>query len=273
MRYHSLLLCGILLFWGCSKNPVLPTESQVVVQAFLFDHEAVNDIFVGRSNPVGSEDSTNQPITTAVVSLQKNGITYGLVADASRAGYYVYNSMDLTVAAGDQFSLRVLADGTTVTADTEVPQKPVGVSISQSVVTFTIDTLSTPRGTMTRVILQDTVSIQWSNETNDLYYVVIKSTDPNRTAISTDSTIPFPSRSFVSSPTTANRYRLSETELRYTGQYCAYVYHVNKEYADLYKSREQDSRDMTEPFTNIRNGLGVFSAFASDTVSFVVVRQ
>jgi hypothetical protein len=117
------------------------------------------------------------------------------------------------------------------------------------------------------------VNVQWSNSTNDFFFVIIKSTDPNRTVISTDTMRMFPSGMFISSPTTENHYRLNEMQLEYTGTYCAYVYHVNKEYADLYKSREQDSRNMTEPLTNIKNGLGVFSAFAIDTVSFTVVKK
>ncbi len=37
--------------------------------------------------------------------------------------------------------------------------------------------------------------------------------------------------------------------------------------------RIQDSRDLNEPPTNIDGGLGVFSAFASDSVFFQVVRE
>jgi len=46
------------------------------------------------------------------------------------------------------------------------------------------------------------------------------------------------------------------------------VYRVNQEYADLYEGRRQDSRDLNEPSTNIENGLGVFSAFNSDSTFF-----
>ncbi|MBC8181278.1 hypothetical protein H8E88_09140 [candidate division KSB1 bacterium] len=46
------------------------------------------------------------------------------------------------------------------------------------------------------------------------------------------------------------------------------VFRVNQEYGDLYQSRNQDSRDLNEPLTNIVNGLGVFSAFNCDSVFF-----
>lgn len=52
----------------------------------------------------------------------------------------------------------------------------------------------------------------------------------------------------------------------------AEVYRVNGEYAQVYENRTQDSRDLNEPPSNIRNGLGVFSAFNSLSVSFEVAR-
>ena len=268
-----LIILVIFMFLGCSQNPLLPTESQIVIQAYLYDHEAVTDVYVGWSNSLGSTDSTNRPTSTAHVTLKKNGISYLLLPDASREGYYGYSGTDLVVATGDLFSIQVVAEGITSTAETTVPTKPIAVSLSKSAITFTTDTFSNPMGSMTRVRMSDTVNIRWSNPTNDLYFVIVKNVDTNRTAISTDTLRMSPSRMFISSPTTENYYRLNENQLQYTGKYCAYIYHVNKEYADLYKSREQDSRNLTEPLTNIKNGLGVFSAFASDTVTFVVVKQ
>ncbi|MEM6800841.1 MAG: hypothetical protein AAF696_05525, partial [Bacteroidota bacterium] len=57
------------------------------------------------------------------------------------------------------------------------------------------------------------------------------------------------------------------------GQYSVKVYHINQEYADLYENREQDSRDLNEPPSNITNALGVFSAFNSQETFFEVVRE
>jgi hypothetical protein len=62
-------------------------------------------------------------------------------------------------------------------------------------------------------------------------------------------------------------------ELETLGLHMAKVYRVNEEYAQLYENRIQDSRDLNEPPSNIRGGLGVLSAFNSDSVLFVVVRE
>jgi len=51
------------------------------------------------------------------------------------------------------------------------------------------------------------------------------------------------------------------------------IYHVNEEYALLYETSTQDSRDLNEPYTNINNGLGIFSGFASQEVYFEVIKK
>lgn len=46
---------------------------------------------------------------------------------------------------------------------------------------------------------------------------------------------------------------------------------VNDEYVNLYNSLNQDSRELNEPYTNIQNGLGIFTAFNSDTLYLQVI--
>ena len=81
-------------------------------------------------------------------------------------------------------------------------------------------------------------------------------------------------RPFISSPTSNSEYRINFLNMTYYGEHRIRVIRVNQEYADLYTSRLQDSRDLNEPLTNIENGLGVFSAFNSgDYKAFHVVRE
>ena len=61
--------------------------------------------------------------------------------------------------------------------------------------------------------------------------------------------------------------------LEFLGLHRVKVYRVNEEYTQLYQNRTQDSRDLNEPPSNIRNGLGVFSAFSSDSAFFTVLRR
>ena len=41
----------------------------------------------------------------------------------------------------------------------------------------------------------------------------------------------------------------------------------------LYQSSGQDSRDLNEPYSNIKGGLGMFTAFNSDTASVYLVKK
>ena len=78
---------------------------------------------------------------------------------------------------------------------------------------------------------------------------------------------------FVSEPTDGTSISFIAGTLESFGTYSVKVYHINQEYADLYENREQDSRDLNEPPSNITNALGVFSAFNSQEVFFEVARE
>lgn len=79
---------------------------------------------------------------------------------------------------------------------------------------------------------------------------------------------------FTTTPTQENVLSLRPL-IHYTqyGTHKVTIYHVNEEYALLYETSTQDSRDLNEPYTNINNGLGIFSGFASQEVYFEVIKQ
>ena len=77
----------------------------------------------------------------------------------------------------------------------------------------------------------------------------------------------------VAEPTKDDYHFIDMRVLRDLGRHIARVYRVNEEYAQLYENRTQDSRDLNEPPSNILGGLGVFSAFNSDSIGFAVVRD
>ena len=122
--------------------------------------------------------------------------------------------------------------------------------------------------------LDDLFSITWDNPAGDYYYVVINSEDPD----DPDYILPDFVRDFIgdfeliTEPTTANFYEIIPLTLNWVGPHYVTVYQVNQEYADLFENREQDSRDLTEPPTNIEGGLGIFTAFNGYVQDFEVVR-
>jgi len=77
----------------------------------------------------------------------------------------------------------------------------------------------------------------------------------------------------ITLPSTDTTLTVNGALLPSYGPYMVKIYKVNQEYADLYESEEQDSRDLNEPPSNIINARGIFSAFASDSVAFEVVKN
>jgi hypothetical protein len=270
----ALVICAAYLWIGCTSNPTTPTETDIVLRGYLYAQEPVSDIQLTMSNALGSSDSTYPPITTASVVLTKEDVRYSLNADPTRPGYYVCTGIGLSVNTGDIFHIEVSYGGRLVTAQTVVPPKPEGMAMSASTMHFTKDSIQTPMGFRTITGSDDTVLVTWSNALQDYYYIVIESADSSGTLIRDTTGGPFGGGGsgfrLISQPTNQSSYRINPGEIQYTGKHIVKLYRINKEYADLYRSRMQDSRALNEPLTNVTDGLGVFSAFSSESMEFMV---
>lgn len=76
----------------------------------------------------------------------------------------------------------------------------------------------------------------------------------------------------ITTPSTDSTLTVLGATLPSYGPYVIKVYKVNQEYADLYLTETQDSRELTEPPGNMINARGVFTAFASDSIFFEVIK-
>ena len=83
----------------------------------------------------------------------------------------------------------------------------------------------------------------------------------------------FSNFSLQSEPTRDTEYSELCLSLKNYGRYKVTLYKINRDYYSLFENQVQDGNDLNEPPSNIFNAFGVFSAFASDTVSFKIVRE
>ena len=274
MKNLTLLALAALLLAACDSTDAGEADDLIVVEAFLYAGEPVNDIHLSAVIPLDSEDSLARPINDADVRLVKDGRTYALTPSGDDGSYF-YSGDDLIVETGDVFQLEVDRGGTHITAETAVPAPPTGVAMTQNA-------LVVPDFEGNRFALREffqsgenALSVTWDNFDEDLYFVVIRSPASNNP----DFILPefvrerFAGFELVTEPTTANFYDILLFSLEIIGSYETTVYRINQEYADLYENREQDSRDLNEPPTNITGGLGVFSAFNGRSTAFQIVRQ
>ena len=271
MRPHAawvLAVVGVLAAQACTdSDPMGPDADILVVRAFLFAGEPVADIRVTTTVPLVSEDTLGTPVSDAAVWLERDGIRFDLIATPGAEGAYHYPGSDLVIAEGEVFELGISRGSEGLSATTVVPFAPEGFAVSSDVLEV-VDLTAGFRGPGGFAF--GGLIVRWINPERDLFFVVVDNleTDPEQ--------IPAPefireARRFVSAPTPADSTTISQLSLTHLGEHRILLYHVNQEYADLYEGRVQDSRDLNEPPSNIRGGLGVFSAFASREGTFTAL--
>ena len=265
MKAVRLIYIMIILSYvsGCSEDSILsPSVEQIVIEAYLYAGEPVDDIRLTKTLPLGSEDIA-PPVNDATVYLVKNGIRYDLSSVPGGEGYYQYMGDDLTVETSDEFELFVEYGVNAASGRTVVPPAPGNIVLSSNVI-YVPATFYPGEANIENENYR--VDISWKEDTSALFFVAVENLeyDPDPIEFSFGK---FDTgeggRRFLSAPRNTNEFSITFRNLAYYGEHRIRVYRVNQEYADLYTSRQQDSRDLNEPLTNIENGLGVFSAFNS----------
>ena len=117
-----LVLCSMLT--AC-QDPV-PTGDyvpEIVVQAFLFVGEPINDIHIHRSQPV--TDTFKLPtasVRNAVVTIETDSTTLALeFVDDSTGGFYRALDTAYRITPQTAYRLRIVVDGKTLTGKTTTP--------------------------------------------------------------------------------------------------------------------------------------------------------
>ena len=260
------IIASFSVLSGCdTDSPLLPENESLVVRAYLYAGEPVTDVQVTTTFGLTADDTTGRPINNATVTLEKTGKIFLLSASRGDSGYYHYAGNDLTVNAGDAFKIAVAHNGKTATAETIIPLPPRQLTISKN--ELLVNT-SMPFDT-------SSLTLNWEAE-ETFYFVVIENLEASPTPI---NPTPFPGgprgqfRSFRSRPIRESSYSIRRLDLTYLGEHRAKVYKLNREYANLFAFGQQDSRNLNEPETNVKNGLGVFAGFSNTEVKFRVVKQ
>ena len=224
---------------------------------------------------MADEEDTSSPINDATVTIIKDGQRFSLISSGDE-GRYHYPGNDVEVTTNDVFQLEIEHNGITATAETMVPTPTRGLQISTDTIKVPQLPLSEGREAIVAVIgdflRNSRVDATWDNPEEDLYFMVVESVNDTIDPIFPAQVIEALSNfRFVSEPTEEAALTFFGGSLVSFGTYSVKVYHINQEYAALYENREQDSRDLNEPPSNIQNALGVFSAFNSQEAFFEVV--
>jgi hypothetical protein len=281
MRTIFFLITGgfiIFILPGCNEDESNSAQELTVLEGYLFQGETVDSIHLTKSVSFESGDTIYPPVTDAQVYITWNSIQYELENIGN--GYYSYNSDDLSVVEGQSYIISVFADGVELSSVTKVPFVPTGVELSDTIIY--VDTTFSFGFPGEDVTEESGITVIWDNPDNSYYYILLENTDTSAADIEYD-TGDFPGGelpmgrtemfSFRSEPFQGNEYSIVSRSLEKYGRHRIKIYRVNQEYADLYENRNQDSRNLSEPLTNIINGLGIFTAFSYAEAYFYVGRQ
>ena len=277
-KHYLIFVVLSLFFLACADENLNDiAANQFVVEAFIYAGEPIDDIRIKSTFPLSEEDDLSTPINNAQVTIIKEGQRFDLMPSGND-GFYNYPGNDVSIETGDVFQLEVIHNGITATAETVVPTPTRGLQISTDSLKVPLLPFSQGRdaivATIQNFLMNSRIEATWENQEEDLYFMVVEIVDDNMMPIFPDQVLealsPF---RFVSEPTTESSITFLGGSLVSFGTYAIKVYHINQEYAALYENRNQDSRDLNEPPSNINNALGVFSAFNSQEALFQVVRE
>lgn len=256
-----------------------PLSDNYVVEGFIFANEPVNNIKIKRIKPLIPEDTVDRVIDNALVILSDGDNAFTLDFNA-KTGKYGTQNPGLQIIPGKTYFLEVTVGTRKATSETVIPEKPDGVLLNADTILIPELTLNLGlRDQIIQLFNEARIALQWDNPAEESFYVVIEErvNEVDFDAILPDE-VPDDAREllnsfrFISEPTQETSFDIIGVALQTYGLHVAKVYKVNKEYEDLFNNLEQDSRDLNEPPSNISGALGIFTAFAADSVFFNIVK-
>ncbi len=271
LKSHAIIIVLLLLICGSScehPDPVSSAEELVVLEGFLYEGEAVDHIHLGKTISFASEDTIFPDISDASVTLGWGEEEY-ILEPSEEEGFYHYPLDDLEVIIGETYRISITYKGQEISAETMVPARPAGMVLSAESVSFDPDLNMWER--MSQGLGE--IEVTWDNPENDYFYILVENIEEDPEDIELGFTPPGGARNFrfLSQPFKTDTYIIRVfLSIQQYGIHRVRLFRVNQEYADLYENREQDSRSLAEPLTNVVNGLGVFTAFSYEDAFFKV---
>ena len=259
------------LFQACTEEfKEAPYANTVVVAGYLYAGEPVTNIKITSLIPFNADSTEAFFINDAEIDIIYNKKAYRLELSPGDSGYYHYPDDDLEIIAGETYEFRMEYNDEVINAYTIVPSKPVTLEISTEEIF--IEPIEEIFDLRNRTV--GDMEVTWNNDNGEYYYILIDNVESDPVNIDSNGILEGflggRNFSFITQPTQFDIYRFRGMNLQQYGTHRVKLYKINQEYADLYETVEQDSRDLNEPLNNINNGLGIFTSFNSESIYFEV---
>ena len=278
--FFSVLFSITFLTLSCEDDLLpVPEADLIVVRGYLYAGQPVTDVIIASTLALDDESETAIPIDSAVVVLKRGAEKFVLSpvhsydtteTDTTFSITYTYPDSDLVVAEGDTFILDINYGEQHLTSEAIVPAKPD--SFSSNIDTMYVPSFDRNRDYI-RWIFADSniIRLNWDNPEDHFHYLLMDNVEEDPEPL--EKTLPPRWRRFISEPFIDTSYAMRASTITHFGRHDIVLFHVQTDYVLLYQSSGQNSRDLNEPYNNINGGLGMFTAFNSDTVSIVLLPQ
>jgi len=260
------LIFGFSLISCDTEEVQLAFNNIPVVESYLITTKPVS-IQITRKTPY----DTNVALSDDNLDLLQVKVLYNdQIRLIPSVGNGEYKDATFFPQEGVTYKLEFLFNNQTVSSSTEILSKPENVK--QSVTQITMPSIDFSTRPPTRPAMPDPVKLTWTNNDNSYYMVVIENMETAPTAINDYGDRVPPGRSFRNAPTQTNQYEIPSMQFQYYGRHRLIVYHLNADYAALYNDTGNSSQNLTNPTTNILNGLGIFTGINADTLLLNVLK-
>jgi len=261
---HPTLLFVACLSACSEDNELSSDRNPLVVESYLHVNRPLKVIV---SNLVGVQaidvDHLNVSITSNEGIVILSSVGYGI---------YTSDSNDLVRDDAGDYTLKIATGTGEISSLTVIPTKPIDFQLSKT--EMEIEPIDFSNGFPSGGFSNESVDLTWSNQSDEYYFTFFQNIDDNPELINSAlDTIGgnAPMLFFRGEPIQGNSSTIRSRQFQYYGRYHVILFHVNPDYAALYKEQENTSSlNLTSPFTNVVNGLGIFTAIHSDTILFTV---
>lgn len=270
MKNTSIFLLFLAtIFTACEEKNITNTETKTaIVAGYLFAGQPCDSIRITQATSYGGSDSLTVTLDALVVTLSDGDQTFTLTP----VGEGYYRNPNLVIESGKTYTMRFEHNGETVSAQTFAPFRRE-CAISDTLIEMQKIEFGNgpPTGGFTTV---DPIELSWDNPEGDYYYVVVQNIEDDPEYVNEifkEQDNPFRNFRFISEPQVMDFYNIDpRREIEQFGTHRVILFRVNPEYAALYNVSDASSLSITQPPSNVENGLGILTGVASDTLFFEV---
>ncbi|MBD80978.1 MAG: hypothetical protein CL840_18820 [Crocinitomicaceae bacterium] len=263
---NTIFIVLLLLSVGCSKlDSTADTVRKEIVVEGILEAGSNPQITLSKVLVFGTDEVSNGDLDSLSVFIENREEVFLLVPDSSLPGSFSNNNV--YVEEGQEYILRFNYQSYQIVARTTVPTIPVNVEVTP--LALGIPESVTPGS-------QPKTLVTWDNPNNDYHVIIIEYLETDYNPINESlNEEEFPKYRVVSTdPTNANSYNLdTRRHFLFFGKYKLSVMKLNEEYVNFYENIGQSSLSLSEPISNIENGLGVFTAINQIEINVSVYQQ